>query len=146
MKAIKLIIAIAVSLFSYSDTVAQEVGNSKITENKEYTCTMHPEIISNSPEFCPKCGMKLVEKGSKVNSDKVAPTYTCSMHPEVVSDTSGKCPKCGMNLINKEENSSSGMGCMGMMSGGKKHKGGMYVVGGALMIGMMAVIMVFAAR
>jgi hypothetical protein len=27
-----------------------------------YTCTMHPEVISDKPGKCPKCGMDLVEK------------------------------------------------------------------------------------
>ena len=26
----------------------------------KYTCTMHPEVISDKPGNCPKCGMKLV--------------------------------------------------------------------------------------
>jgi len=29
---------------------------------KTYTCPMHPEVISDSPGNCPKCGMKLVFK------------------------------------------------------------------------------------
>ena len=29
-----------------------------------YTCKMHPEVISNTPGKCPKCGMKLVVKGA----------------------------------------------------------------------------------
>ena len=28
----------------------------------EYTCPMHPEIVSNEPGNCPKCGMFLVER------------------------------------------------------------------------------------
>jgi len=28
-----------------------------------YTCPMHPEVISDKPGKCPKCGMKLVQKG-----------------------------------------------------------------------------------
>ena len=28
----------------------------------QYTCTMHPEVISDKPGKCPKCGMKLVQK------------------------------------------------------------------------------------
>lgn len=142
MKPIRLIFVMAISLSSCTVSIAQEPDNSK-----EYTCSMHPEVISNKPEFCPKCGMKLVEKGSNVNTDKVAPTYVCPMHPEVVSDTPGKCPKCGMNFVIKGENSGSNdMGCMGMMHGDKTPKGVLYVAGGALMIGMMAVIMVLAAR
>jgi len=27
-----------------------------------YTCTMHPEVISDKPGNCPKCGMNLVIK------------------------------------------------------------------------------------
>jgi hypothetical protein len=27
-----------------------------------YTCVMHPEVVSNRPGKCPKCGMKLVVK------------------------------------------------------------------------------------
>jgi hypothetical protein len=27
-----------------------------------YTCTMHPEVVSDKPGKCPKCGMKLVLK------------------------------------------------------------------------------------
>lgn len=27
-----------------------------------YTCTMHPEVITNKPGKCPKCGMNLVKK------------------------------------------------------------------------------------
>jgi hypothetical protein len=27
---------------------------------QKYTCLMHPEVISDHPGNCPKCGMKLV--------------------------------------------------------------------------------------
>ena len=27
---------------------------------QKYTCEMHPEVISDKPGKCPKCGMKLV--------------------------------------------------------------------------------------
>ena len=32
------------------------------TPAAQYTCTMHPEVISDKPGKCPKCGMKLVLK------------------------------------------------------------------------------------
>ncbi|WP_209913478.1 multicopper oxidase domain-containing protein [Chryseobacterium jejuense] len=35
---------------------------SKTKSQTTYTCPMHPEIISDRPGKCPKCGMELVEK------------------------------------------------------------------------------------
>ena len=29
---------------------------------KKYTCPMHPEVVTDKPGKCPKCGMALVEK------------------------------------------------------------------------------------
>jgi hypothetical protein len=34
------------------------------TQASVYTCKMHPEVSSNAPGKCPKCGMKLVIKGA----------------------------------------------------------------------------------
>ena len=46
----------------------KETNSSKVTketkENKKitYTCSMHPEVVSDKPGDCPKCGMTLVLK------------------------------------------------------------------------------------
>jgi FtsP/CotA-like multicopper oxidase with cupredoxin domain len=57
-----------------------------------YACPMHPDVVSDDPGSCPKCGMKLL-------ATPAATSYVCPMHPEVVSEQPDKCPKCGMKLL-----------------------------------------------
>lgn len=38
------------------------VQSSRVGKKQLYTCVMHPEVISDKPGDCPKCGMKLVPK------------------------------------------------------------------------------------
>lgn len=36
------------------------VEQPKLTEDSQYTCPMHPEVVKDSPGDCPVCGMDLV--------------------------------------------------------------------------------------
>lgn len=36
----------------------------------QYTCPMHPEVVSNQPGKCPKCGMALVKVRGKNGNDQ----------------------------------------------------------------------------
>jgi FtsP/CotA-like multicopper oxidase with cupredoxin domain len=71
------------------DPAAMPAGAGPVT----YACPMHPEVTSQEPGRCPKCGMKLLATAAP------AITYACPMHPEVTSDQPGRCPKCGMKLL-----------------------------------------------
>ena len=59
-----------------------------------WTCPMHPEVQSDKPGSCPKCGMALERADVPVRKTQ----YTCPMHPEIVRDHPGSCPICGMAL------------------------------------------------
>jgi hypothetical protein len=95
-KLIILLFVLTGTTFSFAQTPKQKMPESKSdsTGKYVYTCPMHPEIITDKPGKCPKCGMTLVKK-------KVDKVYTCTMHPDVISDKPGNCPKCGMKLVEK---------------------------------------------
>ena len=62
-----------------------------------YTCGCHPEIVTDAPGDCPKCGMALepILPGPTSNT---ATVFTCPMHPEIERNGPGDCPICGMAL------------------------------------------------
>ncbi len=96
-------------------------GMHLVEQKAEYTCPMHPEVVSDEPGKCPKCKMTLVPRESlglkhgKTESKKHADehqhshgpikegngVFYCPMHceGEKTYDKAGSCPKCGMDLI-----------------------------------------------
>lgn len=96
-------------------------------EGDSFTCPMHPEVTSDHPGRCPKCGMFLQpdeqppapaahqhthpgqpaahqKHGGQSAPPPQADTgprdgeWTCPMHPEIRQDGPGECPICGMAL------------------------------------------------
>jgi hypothetical protein len=50
-----------------------------------YTCAMHPEVVSDRPGNCPKCGVKLVPTKPKAHKQAIAP----GAHQEMATGGSG---------------------------------------------------------
>jgi hypothetical protein len=78
----KVMLMAAAILFSAATVFAARTTNpvSDTTKTKkvkpapkvQYTCTMHPEVLSDKPGKCPKCGMTLVKKtGKKKPAEKM---------------------------------------------------------------------------
>jgi len=117
MKTTKLVVTVALSLFSFTAIMAQSHDHSKMdhskTEKQEkvtYVCPMHPEVTSNKLDDCTKCGMKMVKQEKKSKT-----AYACPMKCEgdKTYAKAGDCPKCGMNLketkaVKKKEDAHKG--------------------------------------
>jgi Cu+-exporting ATPase len=81
---------------SQADPLTSISASPKPVACAQYTCPMHPEVLSSKPGACPKCGMAL-----EPTQPIAAPEhneYTCPMHPQIVRDGPGTCPICGMAL------------------------------------------------
>lgn len=61
-----------------------------------YVCPMDPEVRSDKPGPCPKCGMAL--EPAEITAPQNQTEYVCPMHPEIVRSEPGACPICGMAL------------------------------------------------
>jgi len=102
-------------------------ASAPVVAATQYTCPMHPDVVSDKPGDCPKCGMHLVpleeagdkahsghdchhhsgsdtktsgddSKYNKLPSGYEGTVYTCPMHPQVRQAKPGACPLCGMGL------------------------------------------------
>jgi uncharacterized paraquat-inducible protein A len=55
-----------ISLFAQTPVKPTKQDTAKTkkmnAQKVQYTCTMHPEVLSDKPGKCPKCGMTLVKK------------------------------------------------------------------------------------
>ncbi|HEX8151540.1 MAG TPA: heavy metal translocating P-type ATPase [Thermoanaerobaculia bacterium] len=71
-------------------------GAAQPQKGAVYVCPMDPEVRSDKPGACPKCGMALEPETVAAPATKTE--WTCPMHPEIVRDAPGSCPICGMAL------------------------------------------------
>ena len=62
---ISMFVLATIIFFSCGDSAkTTTVSNTDTTKTATvvYTCSMHPEVISDKPGKCPKCGMDLIIK------------------------------------------------------------------------------------
>ena len=105
IKVMKTISMLLVAILTTFATFAQKSKADSAIKNApivvaQYTCPIHPDVVSDKPGKCSKCGMDLVlSKKEQMKLDVTKATYTCPMHQQVISDKSGNCPYCNAKLV-----------------------------------------------
>ena len=112
MKSLKMLMVavltiLSVAVFAQDTTSHKTKAPKPKTEKMNYSCPMHPEVTSDKPGKCPKCGMDLTKTKKEHKKTEAMKMYTCTMHPEVTSDKPGKCSKCGMDLVEKKNSNAN---------------------------------------
>ena len=105
----KKILLTAIILFTYSFAFAQgmkgmDMSKKEMKEQPQpvtYTCVMHPEIHSNKPGNCPKCGMKLIREKPKRTSPQQPVQKDIEKKSNADSDT------MHMNHVNMQKDTSN---------------------------------------
>ena len=101
----KTVIMLFIATFTTFATFAQKskanvpASKTGTTILANYTCPMHPDIVSDTAGKCPKCGMDLTLSKKEQMKRDVMKLYSCPMHPEVVSNHPGTCAKCSSKLV-----------------------------------------------
>lgn len=73
-----IVVLFILSIFSFAHSqemkgmVMKKKENTQKGESITYTCPMHPEIHSDKPGECPKCGMTLIKEKTKLSKTVVA--------------------------------------------------------------------------
>jgi Heavy metal binding domain len=70
---------IAVSCIRGSSDAQKQPAMQESKTQVYYTCTMHPEVHSDQPGKCPKCGMELIKKEVAVSDSTESQVPSDSM-------------------------------------------------------------------
>jgi len=112
LATVSLTIGIYAGRTIFGSSQVAEIHTDVQMENQQYTCGMHPEIISDEPGYCPICEMKLTPirtettSSSKEDRGKIA-YWAAPMDPAYIRNEPGKSPM-GMDLVPVYENDIAG--------------------------------------
>ena len=99
---VALTVAVAVAGVLYASGCRRDEPVPVTTGSQLYQCSMHPQIVSNKPDTCPICGMKLtpVEEagGGRTTGERKPLFYRHPMRPDVTSPTPAK-DEMGMDYV-----------------------------------------------
>ena len=64
LMAVAILFSAATVFAAHTNTAVSDTTKTKKVKpaKVQYTCPMHPEVLSDKPGKCPKCGMTLVKK------------------------------------------------------------------------------------
>jgi hypothetical protein len=102
-KIIFIVFAVLTAVTTFAQKDKLNKPDSAASIKLKYSCPMHPEVTSDKPGKCTKCGMELALSKKEQMKTGVTAKYSCPMHSDVVSDKAGKCPKCGMELAKSKK-------------------------------------------
>jgi len=57
-----VVLTLTVVALSVTGCRKSEPAQTSGAKTKQYTCSMHSDVVKEAPGKCPKCGMALVEK------------------------------------------------------------------------------------
>lgn len=100
------VLILSVSFNSFAQTKAGK--KDTVQHTAFYTCPMHPDMKSDKPGTCPKCGMNLTLSKKEQLKKDVTKTYSCPVHTNVITNHPGKCPKCNSKLVVNRKGSKQG--------------------------------------
>jgi uncharacterized protein with PIN domain len=107
---IMLFIATCATFATFAQKSKANLPASKIgtTILANYSCPMHPAVVSDKEGKCPKCKMDLTLSKKEQMKAEVTKLYTCPSHAEVVSNSPGTCAKCSSKLVVDRRGSKQG--------------------------------------